>query len=162
MRNFLKLLILVPALLLPACNGEGEGADGGAKLPARVDLGRAFEIGYGKTVLVDDIAIEFTAVVEESRCPIDAVCVWNGNARILVTANRGGNHTHPGARALAAGRDNSGLRRSRHPVPRPASVPGVGDYPALAAVLCGHAVRGWHRHHRQSLSATGAVTPLAF
>lgn len=87
MRNILRLLILVPVLLLPACNGEGD--DGPVTLPDRVDLGREFEIGYGKTVLVDDVAIEFTAVVEESRCPIDAICVWAGNARILVTANRG-------------------------------------------------------------------------
>jgi hypothetical protein len=88
MQNLFKLLILVPLLALPACNGEGEG-DGPPAQPARVELGRQFEIGYGKTVLVEDIAIEFTSVIEESRCPIDAVCVWGGNARILVTANRG-------------------------------------------------------------------------
>lgn len=87
MRNFLKLMILVPVLAVPGCNGEDD--DGTTTLPARVELGREFEVGYGKTVLIEDIAIEFTAVVEESRCPIDAVCVWGGNARILVTANRG-------------------------------------------------------------------------
>lgn len=85
MRNLLKLLILVPLCALPACNGESDPDS----LPSRVELGREFEISYGKTATVDDIAIEFTAVVEESRCPIDAICVWGGNARILVTANRG-------------------------------------------------------------------------
>ena len=87
MRDLLKLLILVPVLSLPACNGEGDDGSGGQ--PAEANLGRAFELGYGKTVLVDDITIQFTTVVEESRCPIDAICVWNGNARILVTATRG-------------------------------------------------------------------------
>lgn len=89
MRKLLKLVMLVPLLSLPACNGEGD--DGAPARPAEAPLGRAFDLGYGKTVLVDDIAIEFTAVVEESRCPIDGICVWAGNARILVTVNRGNN-----------------------------------------------------------------------
>ena len=35
----------------------------------------------GETTFVDNIAISFSGVQEDSRCPTDVQCVWAGNAR---------------------------------------------------------------------------------
>ena len=45
------------------------------------------ELEVGAATYVDDadFTIEFTKVLEDSRCPINLLCVWAGNARILVT-----------------------------------------------------------------------------
>ena len=36
----------------------------------------------GETVVVNHVDITFNAVLEDSRCPVDVTCVWEGNARI--------------------------------------------------------------------------------
>jgi hypothetical protein len=35
------------------------------------------------------IAITFVEVLEDSRCPADAMCVWQGNVRILLEVTQG-------------------------------------------------------------------------
>lgn len=84
MRNILATLVLLPATLMWGCGG-GDGDS-----PAQpAELGREFVIRYGETIQVGELRLQFSEVLEESRCPINANCVWAGNARIVVTANRG-------------------------------------------------------------------------
>jgi len=87
MRTLLRALVLLPALVLAACNGGDD--DGEAALPA--ELGEEFELRYGQTVDVGPITLKFIAVTEESRCPLNAMCVaaWEGNARIQLVASSG-------------------------------------------------------------------------
>ena len=40
------------------------------------------QVNGQKTVTKDKLTIKFISVVEDSRCPIDAACVWTGNAKI--------------------------------------------------------------------------------
>jgi hypothetical protein len=88
MRTCLQVLVLLPALILGSCGGDGgEGAEDRA-LPASV-LGHEYLIGFGETIRVGSLALEFTTLAEESRCPLNATCVWGGNARILLTATLG-------------------------------------------------------------------------
>ena len=88
MRTFIRVMALLPALILGSCGGGGDG-EGQGPLPASV-LGREYLIGFGETIHVGSLALEFTAALaEESRCPLNATCVWAGNARILVTATLG-------------------------------------------------------------------------
>ena len=35
----------------------------------------------GETTFVENIEIRFGGVLEDSRCPVDVVCVWAGNAQ---------------------------------------------------------------------------------
>lgn len=42
------------------------------------------KVGKQKTVTPDKIKIQFVSLVEDSRCPTDAQCVWAGNAKIKV------------------------------------------------------------------------------
>jgi hypothetical protein len=88
---FVKLLAPLPLLFLGGCGSESDPA---VSQPEVFTAGAGEEIilGYGESVEVNHLALEFTAVAEDSRCPIEASCLagWVGNARILVTASHGG------------------------------------------------------------------------
>ena len=38
------------------------------------------KVRVGQTLVVDGIRVRFTGVENDSRCPMDAVCVWAGDA----------------------------------------------------------------------------------
>jgi hypothetical protein len=46
-----------------------------------VDVGSDFELSPGQTAVVESggLTVTFVKVNEDSRCPINAVCVWQGN-----------------------------------------------------------------------------------
>ena len=48
--------------------------------------------GQQKTAAKAEIIIKFVSVTEDSRCPVDANCVWAGNAKVhvKVTDRHGG------------------------------------------------------------------------
>jgi hypothetical protein len=84
MRTSMRVLVLLPALVLASCGGEEEPR----AYPAS-ELGQEYLVGFGETIHVGTLALEFTTLAEESRCPLNAYCLWAGNARILVTVTRG-------------------------------------------------------------------------
>jgi hypothetical protein len=47
-------------------------------------LGTPFKVGVGQSVRVESAGLElgFDQVLEDSRCPADAICVWAGTARL--------------------------------------------------------------------------------
>ena len=46
-------------------------------------LGSPFRMGVGQSVTIaSGIELGFDEVLEDSRCPADAVCVWAGTARL--------------------------------------------------------------------------------
>mgnify|MGYP000900437959 CR=1 len=49
----------------------------------KVRVGEIKSAGGGR------LAIKFVSVVEDSRCPIDARCVWAGNAKIKIAVSKG-------------------------------------------------------------------------
>ncbi len=83
-----QLVLALPVLALAAC-GSDEGPPQDPAFPAA--LGQEYVVGYGETVRIGTLSLEFTTLAEDSRCPLNATCVWEGNARILVTAHVGGN-----------------------------------------------------------------------
>ena len=96
MRNLIPALALLPVLAITACGGGGGGDGEGdtkslATLPGGgIMPGEQFLLGYGETAYLGPLALEFTAVAD-SRCGASspAVCVWEGNAFILVSATNG-------------------------------------------------------------------------
>lgn len=55
-----------------------------------VPLGQEFTIKFGEQVVLagEDVRITFAEVLNDSRCPPNAVCIWQGNARLrFVFAN---------------------------------------------------------------------------
>lgn len=82
------LVTLAAGLLLAACGDSADDAVPTAS--AGVPAGHEYVIGYGETLRVEGgLVLEFTTLVEDSRCPSGVTCVWEGNARILLAAQTG-------------------------------------------------------------------------
>ena len=49
-------------------------------------LGEAFWLDYGEMAVLDNanLRVLFEGLVEDSRCPTDVVCVWEGRGRISI------------------------------------------------------------------------------
>jgi len=78
------------ALVLAAACGGGP-AEPPAPGPLSVQRSQEFELPMGRTAHVTGSELRLTLldVAEDSRCPIDAVCVWQGNARAVLQARLG-------------------------------------------------------------------------
>lgn len=50
--------------------------------PLRAELDEPFTLRVGQTAQVEGLRVTFTRVLEDSRCPVDVVCVWAGNAKV--------------------------------------------------------------------------------
>ena len=48
-------------------------------------------VGQQKTVGKGDLKVSFIKLIEDSRCPANAKCVWAGNAKIKIAVSRPGN-----------------------------------------------------------------------
>lgn len=85
MVRYTKLLI---AFSVAACSSGGYGPTGsGSPSPSEGNV----SVALGETVAVGTtgVTIDFRAVTEESRCPLTAVCVWEGNAQVALTFANG-------------------------------------------------------------------------
>jgi hypothetical protein len=56
----------------------------------QVALNQEFEIKVGQRVSVEGLKIDFEAVTEDSRCPVDVTCVWAGNAKVILKLRKMG------------------------------------------------------------------------
>jgi len=78
---FLRALIsfTAVALLLVGCQKSSVNP----QLKA-YQLGEKFELMVGETALVDgeNLKIKFLSVLADSRCPMNAYCIWVGNATV--------------------------------------------------------------------------------
>ncbi|MFL5464839.1 MAG: hypothetical protein ACJ8AC_12465 [Gemmatimonadaceae bacterium] len=56
------------------------------------DPGTSFTLPVGKTAAVrgTDTRLTFTEVREDSRCPTDVTCVWEGDAKIAIAISQNG------------------------------------------------------------------------
>jgi len=56
----------------------------------RAALGQSFELRVGETVTIEEegLRIGFTGVTNDSRCPIDVVCIRAGDATLRLTLRR--------------------------------------------------------------------------
>ena len=52
--------------------------------PAKALIGKEFSLGINQTVSIEGekLVIKFKAVLEDSRCPVNVVCVWAGNGKV--------------------------------------------------------------------------------
>lgn len=86
------VLWIVPLLLAAACSkppAEPTGAPQGAIVEARFD--EEFDLRAGATANVggNALTVAFRRVAGDSRCPMDAVCVWMGDATVQLDVTVG-------------------------------------------------------------------------
>ena len=78
--------IFALALAAVGCMGDGSLGVGDEDVGnvRRVAIGEEFTMTVHEVVVVDDthVLISFDAVTEDSRCPTDVQCPWEGNAAV--------------------------------------------------------------------------------
>ena len=89
------LLPLVLAGLLAACSSTAAPSRGDLAAPASTQSevrGDTLSIPLGQSASFDGgrLAITFDARVNDSRCPANVVCVWQGDAHVRITTRVGG------------------------------------------------------------------------
>lgn len=77
--------VLAPCFLLLAGCATSTGP-GAATSSARAQLGEEFSLALGDSIPLDGTpyVVVFEKVLEDSRCPLDVTCVWEGNARVAI------------------------------------------------------------------------------
>jgi hypothetical protein len=80
--GFMKLIAAVTLMLLASTTSVFAGKASSEELKVK--------IGTSKTAKTGKISIKFVEVLEDSRCPEDANCIWAGNAKIKLTLSRNG------------------------------------------------------------------------
>lgn len=80
MKNVLKpILILFLVLIVTSCK------------KANYSINEEFTLDFKQTAIInsneDDLKIKFIELVEESRCPPDAVCAWAGQVAIKISVD---------------------------------------------------------------------------
>ena len=73
-----RLLTVVAALAATACFNGPTGPDAIAGTPFELKAGAS-------STLPDGTRLKFERVQSDSRCPMDALCVWAGDATVAVT-----------------------------------------------------------------------------
>ena len=125
--------------MLVACNSDPAGPEGSLRTVGVPRL--EIVVPGGGEILVDGVfSIAFVGVTEDSRCPVDVVCVWEGDAAAAIELTMGTGPTHaftlhtalePNAAEHAGYR--VGLLRL-DPLPRSGSVIEPGTYRATLSV----------------------------
>jgi hypothetical protein len=107
-----------------------------------VPLGREFTLAVGQSAVVDDdVRLTLKGVSEDSRCPIDVTCVWEGDAKVSVEVitptPRAEHELHTSARFDREAKH--GAYRitlvKLEPAPRSTAPPSAADYRATLLVV---------------------------
>jgi hypothetical protein len=89
----LSIAVLITAALAACSSNTSTGTDAKVQTSQTVtqqEIGRAFDMKIGETIGVGDLRLTFRSVEGDSRCPIDALCVWAGDAEIALKIEQGG------------------------------------------------------------------------
>ena len=88
----IRLATLPTALLLIAAGcsttrslSDDFGADTGSTMETTAELGEPFTLERGASTVVDGQIVRFDHITEDSRCPADVECVWEGRATISLS-----------------------------------------------------------------------------
>lgn len=91
--------LTVAVLLAAACGGSNQDVDSLAGPAATVEArqGETFRLRPGETARIAGagLLVGFRAVTQDSRCPADVVCVWEGDASARIRASADGRSYTP-------------------------------------------------------------------
>jgi len=90
MRHLTAALLIAA---LAACSGNSAPGvttpSQNKQTASQQELGRAFSMKIGESITVGELRLTFKGVEGDSRCPIDAVCVWAGDGEIALKIEQG-------------------------------------------------------------------------
>lgn len=127
---------LAALLLLASCSTSPSA-------PRAVSLDQSFTLAPGQTAQVGNtsLRVTFESVSADSRCPVDATCVWEGDAAVIVSVQSAGSaraqhelHTSRRYAMEVEARDHRLRLVDLAPAPRAAASPAPGDYRATLLV----------------------------
>jgi len=82
-------VLLFALLTLSACRED-------PVCPLQVGVGEPFTLRKGECATVDrTLRVVFDSVLEDSRCPVDVECVWEGNAKVGLSWSVAGSKPQP-------------------------------------------------------------------
>jgi hypothetical protein len=129
--------MMAACLAMAAC-GNKVGTPSSEKIP----LGREFTLAVGQSAVVDaDVRLTLKNVSDDSRCPVDVTCVWEGDAKVavevLTPTPREEHELH------TSGRDSHEAKHGAYritlvklePAPRSTATISQGDYRATLVVV---------------------------
>jgi hypothetical protein len=96
MKRFLAGLLILTAAACSANSGTNLEGDADAAIAAALASGPVevtLKAGEYKRVAGEQLGVGFTRVLNDSRCPIDAVCVWAGDATAQIELTAPGGRT---------------------------------------------------------------------
>jgi hypothetical protein len=75
--------VLMVAMLCAGCAGS-------STQPSQTPLGQPFELRSGASAMLDGgLTITFDRVASDSRCPMNALCIWAGDAVVALSISQG-------------------------------------------------------------------------
>ena len=86
-------LTLIAAIGVYGCGQTTAGNDEIPSLPEPVEITLGF--GESRTIEGTALAVAFTDVNGDSRCPTDVTCVWQGNAEVALSIGLAPNPSTP-------------------------------------------------------------------
>jgi hypothetical protein len=98
-----SLLLLVLSLPAFSIVAHAQSAAAGVAVAVPAELDKPFKLKIGQQAAIDSekIAISLLNVTQDSRCPADVVCVWQGQASVKISAEVNG--TYAGQFVLTIG-----------------------------------------------------------
>lgn len=74
-----RLAVIVALLVSVAC-ASSNGFPTEPVVYSQAEAADSVRVRVGQTIVVEGIRVRFNAVESDSRCPMDAICVWEGDA----------------------------------------------------------------------------------
>jgi|GEM_PF-213124 len=78
--------------------------------PDEARIGTPFDLPLGQSAQVGEVLVRFDKVLEDSRCPANVVCVWEGRMKIQITVDIDGTGENPVQLALEGVRGDLALQ----------------------------------------------------
>jgi hypothetical protein len=79
-----RVALVIVAAVLAACSSGGSGPTGSGN-PSPSGQSVSVAVGGEAVVPGTQVTIRFREVTEDSRCPSNVVCVWEGNGQVALT-----------------------------------------------------------------------------
>jgi hypothetical protein len=85
--RYLRIPLVLLTALVSACGSSATSSSFPAPTTTDVSLDQQFTLAPGQTARIpgQGLSVRFDSVTGDSRCPIDAVCVWAGDATVRLT-----------------------------------------------------------------------------